>query len=129
MKKPAFVALISVIIVSAIILTISLTLIFTNLNASLSGLIVRQSQQARALAKTCSELALLQLANNFNNTASNAYNFTEGNCEFEILTINSNTRQINSIGELKNIFRKESLEISLVNDNIEISIWQELADF
>lgn len=129
MKKKGFVALISVIIISAIILTISISLMLTNLNVSLSGLIIRQSQQAKELANTCSQFALWQLAQNFDNSNSQTFNFSEGICQFEILTINNDSRRINSWAEVSNMIRKESVELSLINNNLSIISWQELADF
>ncbi len=129
MKKPGFVALISVIIISSIVLSIGIWMIFTNLNASLAGLTIRQSQQARALAKSCAESALLQLANDFNNINNNSLTYPEGFCDYNILVINANSKRINVSANVDNIIRKESLDLSLINNNLLISSWQELADF
>ena len=127
--KKGYIALISTIIVSAIVLSIGLSLIFVNLNASLSGLIVRQSDQARALAKTCSELALYELSQNYNYLESNTYTFYFGQCQYSVLSSGANGRLINSSGVINDIYRKEQVFLNQENSRLNIIYWQDVADF
>lgn len=126
--KKGYIALISTIIVSAIVLSIGLSLIFVNLNASLSGLIVRQSDQARALAKTCSELALYELSQNYNYLESNTYTLDFGQCQYSVLSSGANGRLINSSGVINDIYRKEQVFLNQENSRLNIIYWQDVAD-
>lgn len=127
--KKGYVALISTIIVSAIVLSIGMSLIFVNLNASLSGLIVRQSDQARFLAKTCSEFALYQLSQNYDYLESNNHLLDFGNCQYSVLNSGANGRLINSTGVVNDIHRKEQVFLNQKNSRLNIIYWQDVADF
>ncbi len=127
--KKGYVALISTIIVSAIVLSIGISLIFVNLNASLSGLIIRQSDQARSLAKTCSEIALYQLSQNYNYLESNNYALDFGDCNYTVVSSGANGRLINSTGILNDIHRKEQVFLNQQNEALNIIYWQDVADF
>ncbi len=127
--KKGFVALISVIIVGSIILSISIFMIFINLNASYSGLIIKNSDQARSLAQSCSEYALQKIKEEPNFIGSNTFSFLEGACYYEIFNNGDENRRINSQALVKNISRREVVIINQISPDINIESWQEVADF
>ena len=129
MKKNGFVALISVIIVSAIVLSISIFVVLSNLNVSLSAFLVSQSEQARNLAKTCSEKAIFEILENSNYNGVNSYNFSQGSCDYEVINLTFNRKQINSTGQFRSIFRKDIVVIEVIDNNLNIISWQDNIDF
>lgn len=127
--KQGFVALISVIVVGAIIVSIAVYMVFINLNASLSGVVVRESDQARSLAQSCSEYALQELVDNNNFLGGDSLSFVEGTCTYLVTENLSGNILVNSTGQVNNIIRKEQVIITSFNPKAEILSWQEVVDF
>ncbi|HOZ53093.1 MAG TPA: hypothetical protein PK142_00240 [bacterium] len=127
--KKGFVALISVVIVGAIILSIAVFMIYINLNSSQGGLIIKKSDQARMLAQTCSEYALQKINDENDFDGANNFLLLEGNCSYSVISGSGENRTINSWGQVENIIRKEKIIIDQINPEINIVSWQEVADF
>lgn len=127
--KKGFVALISVIIVGSIILSIAVFMIMINLNASQNSLVIKKSDQARALAGTCSELALQQIIDDNNFSGLVELSLLEGSCSYDVIVLAGENRTVNSSGQVGRIIRKEKIIIDQINPSINIVSWQEVADF
>ena len=127
--KKGFVALISVVIVGAIILSIAVFMIYINLNSSQGGLIIKKSDQSRMLAQTCSEYALQKINDENDFVGTNSFSLLEGDCSYTIISGGGENRTINSWGQVENMIRKEEVIINQINPEINIISWQEVADF
>jgi len=128
-NKPGFVVMISVLIVSVIVLSISVTIAFLNTGAGKNSLTLKNSDQARLLAETCSEQALLEISLDRNYLGNSNLNFLEGDCSYNVVSGAGENRTIESSGFSGNSVRKEKILINALNPDIIISSWQEIADF
>ena len=126
-NKPGFVALMSVMIVSAIVLSISVSIVFLNINSGKSSLDINDMDQARNLASSCSEKALLEIAS-ASGVTSETLNFPEGTCFYQIYNLGAEDRRVESRANVKNIVRREELLIDQINPEINIVYWQEVVD-
>jgi uncharacterized protein YpmB len=127
--KKGFVALISIIIVGAIILSITVFMVYINLNFLHNSFIIKNSDQARMLAQTCSEYALQKINDENDFVGTNNFLLLEGDCSYSVISDIGENRTIESWGQVKNTIRKEKIIIDQINPEINIVSWQEVADF
>jgi len=127
--KKGFVALISIIIVGAIILSITVFMVYINLNFLHNSFIIKNSDQARMLAQTCSEYALQKINDENDFVGTNNFSLLEGDCSYSVISDIGENRTIESWGQVKNTIRKEKIIIDQINPEINIVSWQEVADF
>lgn len=128
-KKPAFVVMISVLIVGSIVLSIALMIVFVNINANKNSLLIKDSDQARMLAGTCSEHALQEIALDSDVVGSTTLNLLEGDCTYNIIHGIGENRTIDSFSQNKKSLRRERVIIDALSPEINIVSWQEVADF
>lgn len=129
LKKSAFVAMMSVLIVSALVLSISVTIVFVNINAMKNSLLLKNSDQARMLANSCSEYALQEIALDHSFSGSDNLVLGEGECSYNVVIGVGERRTIESLGKTKNNTRREKIEVDLLSPSINIASRQEVANF
>lgn len=128
-KKEAFVLMISVLIVGAIVLSISLSVVFVNINAGKNSIDIRDLDQARMLTNSCSELALYELGQNPSAVGISVNNIGDDVCTYNIIQSTPTERIIQSEASYKNSTRKELVVVSSLSPEIVIESWREVADF
>ncbi|PKM91761.1 hypothetical protein CVU82_00960 [Candidatus Falkowbacteria bacterium HGW-Falkowbacteria-1] len=128
-KRSAFVAMISVLIVSVVVLSISVTIVFVNINAIKNSLSIRNSDQARMLAESCSEYALEEIVLDSDFSGGDSVVFDDGECSYNVIVGAGEERTIELLGQVKNSTRREKIEIDSLNPDINIVSWQEVASF
>ena len=69
-KQPGYITLLSVLIVGAVGVAISTSLVLLGLGNSLTGFALQQMYQAKALSDACAENALLEIRNSTSFTGS-----------------------------------------------------------
>jgi magnesium-transporting ATPase (P-type) len=124
--KKGFVLMISVLIISAIVLSISIMMVFVNINASRSRLDIRNSDQSRMLANACSEMALSEIALG-SGISSDTIIFEEGSCFYNISSVAGGTI-IRSQANFRDFVKREELLLSSTSP-IVIDYWQEVSGF
>ena len=127
--QSGFIVMVSVLIVGSVALSIALTIVFVNINAGKNILLIQDSDQARMMANTCSEIALQELVMDNNISGGDTLTFAEGNCVYNISHGSGETRIIESIGQVKNNVRREKININSLTPEINIISWQEVANF
>ena len=88
-KNPGFVALISVILVAAVVLIYALSLSHSNILSMQATTAKNLSTEVFHLANTCMEEALMRLRRDSSYTGS-VLNLTEGTCTISIVAVSDN---------------------------------------
>ena len=123
-----YVALITVLIISALGLAIAISLLLIGIGASQTSFVLEQSNQARSLANTCSEEALERIRRNSTYTGSTSLTLTYGNCSYTVIDLGGTDREIQSTGTVDTVVRKEQVFLDQVAP-VNITLWQDVADF
>ena len=123
-RKHGYVALLTVIILSAVATVIATSLLLLGLGHSRSALSENQTTQAKAAADGCTEEALRQIRLSSSYTASNvAINFTGSSCTYTVVA--GTTGSITATGTSGNNIRKVTIDLSARTPNIVFTKWQE----
>ena len=124
-NNQGYIALISVLIISAIVLAVAITLNLTSIDETKTGLLKEQSEQSFTLADACLEESYIRLKRDSNYTGGQL-NFEQGYCNINIVS-SGNRRTITVDSNINNIIRKIKAEIRILgNNNIVQDSWQEL---
>jgi hypothetical protein len=129
-NNKGYVALVTVLIVSAVGLAIATTLLLYAIGVSKSSITYDSSDQARAYADSCAEEAIVRLKRDISYTGNETLTFDYGSCEIRPVLGSGNTdRTVQTIGNVGNTYRKVEVQISVVNPQTQINIWEEVSDF
>ena len=126
--KAGFVTLISVLVVGAVGVAITLSIILLGLGSSRTSFAVEQSNQARALANACAEEALQQIRDSTPFTGTGNLSLGQGTCTYTVTSQGGQNRTITSSGTVGTILRKVKIIIDKITPNINVTSWQEVAD-
>jgi hypothetical protein len=121
-----FIALITVLIILAIVLVVGLGVSWLSFSEAQMELKKGQSLQSFYLANLCAENALMKLKENINYSGNETIEIEGGNCQ--ILPIEGKWT-IKTISNFQNQVKKIKIIVSQVNPKMIISSWQEVADF
>lgn len=124
-----YITLISVLVVGAVGVTITISLILLGLSSSRTSFAVEQSGQAKALANACAEEALQEIRDSTPYTGSDNLTLGQGNCTYTVTSQGGQDRTITATGTVDTIVRKVEIVIDKINPTIEVVSWQEVADF
>lgn len=129
-KKNAFISLISVLVISIAGTAIALTLLWLSTGSTKSRIAITGSSQAGELANLCAEVALNNLKRNINYSGNETISVTEGSCQIlSVLGSGNNNRTIQTSGTVGTYIRKVEVQIQEVSPQIQLTSWQEVADF
>ena len=127
--EQGYIALISVIIISALIILIASSANLISISESNMGLGERQSWEAFYLANACGEEALIKLKEDLKYKGNETFVFDNGSCEILGATGGGNrNRVIRASGSAYNMVRKIKIEINQVNPEMDIESWLEVTD-
>lgn len=124
-----FVALISVLIVSAVGVVISVSLLLLGLGSSRTGFALERSNQVKALVNACAEEALQKIKSSPSFSGSGNISLGGGTCSYTVTNLGGQNREITSSGSRDSVTRKVKITIDKINPKINITSWQEVADF
>ena len=125
-----FVALISILIISAVVLVISLGLLNRSYEETTMGFGEQESHRALALANLCAELALIKLESILNYAGSES--IIEGGESCDILPIEgvgNFNRTVKTRRTVSKYSKKVKIEITRISPELNIASWEEVADF
>jgi len=133
-NSAGFIALISVLIVGAIVLVISIGLSLRSVGETNVSLGEQESGRALALANLCAEQALMKLESVLNYAGGESVTVGSDTCD--ILTIGGSGNQdrtvkIQATSTTANgtYVRKVKVEVSQISPVMQISSWEGVADF
>lgn len=124
-----YIALMTVFIISLASMTIALFMITSGVDMTKTSLSVEQSARARAYANACVEIALETIRNDTTYSGTGNRTFLLGTCSFEVLNLGGETREVRGVGLSGDITRRTRAIITGLTGNINVSDWQEIADF
>lgn len=129
-NRNGYIALVSILIVSALTLLIATSGSLLSIGESNMGLQENQAWEAFYLTTACAEDALMKLKNDLNYSGNETLNFDNGKCTIEPLEgSGKKNRVIKVSGIIFNQTRKIKIEIGKINPDMEIKSWQQVADF
>lgn len=123
-----FITLVSVLVVSAVGLSIALSLLLLGLGSSRTSFALTQSIQARGLANACAEESLRKVKNSLSFSGTSTLFFSAGTCDYTVTNTGGQTRTITTSGTVGTIIRKVSILISQITPFIVVASWQEVAN-
>ncbi len=127
--KRGYIALITVLITAAIGLAIVVSLLLSGLGSSRTGISLEKSNQAKALANACAEEALQQIRDSVPFTGTGGLTLGQGSCSYTVTSSGGQNRTITSSGTVGTIIRRVKITIDKITPDINITFWQEVADF
>lgn len=125
--QSGYVALISVVIVGAIGITMTVGILLFGIGSSRNSFAVERSTQAWALANMCAEEALQQIRETSSFAGSGAVTSGNGACEYSVAHQGGEYRLITATGTVETFVRHVQLNITAINPQIIVNSWQEQA--
>lgn len=128
-SNSGYIALISVILISAIGVAVMVSVVATGVMASKTDSSLQQSAGARSLASSCAEEALQKILETGMTTGSGNLTIASGTCTYLITSTNGQNITINATGMLSTVVSKIKVVIATTTPAITLSSWEEVADF
>lgn len=128
-NQRGYITLLSVLFLVAIGGVVAGSLILLGLGSSRTSFALDQSNQAKALANACGEEALERIQESTPFSGSATINLGNGSCVYTVTKLTGQNRTIASSGTIGTILRKVSISIDKITPAINITFWQEVADF
>jgi hypothetical protein len=126
--KQGYLTLMTVLIVSAIGVAISVSLLTLGVGSSERTLTIQDLERARALASTCAEQALQELRRQTSFAGSTTTVLFGGNCSYTVVAGASESRTISAQGSAGNAIARLRVIGSVINPRITITYWQETSN-
>jgi len=125
-----YIALISVLIISAILMLIALSASHFGISQLTMALQKNQSSESYYLAMACAEEALMKLKEDLGYRGDETLNIDGASCNILRVEGRGNKdRIIKTRSNAHNQTKKIKIEINRVNPETKIKSWQEVADF
>jgi hypothetical protein len=128
-ERGGYITLVSVLVVGAVGLAITTSLLLLGIGTSRNSFANEQSYQAKALSNACAEEGLQQIRDSTPFTGSGSLTLGQGTCSYTVTSQGGSNRTVTSTGTVGTIIRKVKVIIININPTITISSWQEVADF
>ena len=129
-NQKGFIALIAILIIGAVVLTVSIGLSVRSLGETAMSLGVQESHKALALANLCGELALGKLQSILHYAGNESILVGSESCD--ILTIGGSgnfSRTVKTQSTVSRYVKKVKIEVSQISPVMQITSWEEVADF
>jgi len=124
-----YIALISILIICAIVLLITISAGILSISESDMGLGKNQASEAYYYANACAEDALQGIRDLTSYTGTDTLVFDNGSCGYTVTSQGGSNRTITASGVVGDITRRIQITINQINPLINISSWEEVAEF
>jgi hypothetical protein len=124
-----YMTLISMLVVGAIGTAITVSLLSLGLGASKTSFAIVQSNQAKAFANLCAEEVLQRIREESLLIDTDTLYLDGGSCSFVVTRQGAEMRTIQVSGFAGTVVRKVEIVIGAFYPTLQISSWQEVADF
>lgn len=128
-ESKGYIALITVLVVGAIGVAICVSLLLLGLGSSRTSFSLEQSNQTKALANACAEEALQQIRDSTPFEGTGNLTLGQGTCTYTVTKLTGQNRTITATGTVGTIVRKVKVIIDAISPSINVTSWQEVADF
>ncbi len=129
MKTRGFATLLAVLVVGVIGAAIAFSLLGRGASGARLILIRQSSVKARSLANACAEEALGQIRSLSSFVGSNTLILADGTCVYTVTSLAGENRIITASGQVGSIIRRVKIILDQINPSINVTSWQEVADF
>ena len=124
-EQGGYVALILVLIISAISLAIALSILLSGTDAQRSLLVSQQSVQARSLATACAEEAMQQMHDNNAFSGTNSLALATGTCSYTVTVGSGNNRSIDASATVSSATRRLKVQLTIQSSSMSVTSWQD----
>ena len=122
---PAYVTLLSILIVGAVALAISTMILILSLGNSLTVQTASQEESLDSIAETCAEEALFQISQNPSFSGTQSLNlFEEGSCTYTVILGVGETRTIQIEANFRDLVRRIHLELDQISPYVNVNVWE-----
>lgn len=129
-NQQGFIALISVLIIGAVVLVISIGLSLRSVGETNMALSEQESHRALALANLCAEQALMKLESVLNYAGNESIIVGSESCTIRPVTGSGNlNRTVETQSTVSGYTKKVRVVVSRISPTIQITSWGEIADF
>jgi hypothetical protein len=128
-SRRGYVALLSVIFISATGVMIMISVIAAGVNASRTDFATQQSGVARAMASSCAEEALQRILESGITSGTDSLTLASGTCSYTISSTGGQNITIRATGVKDAAMAKILVEVATTTPSIVLSSWQEVSDF
>jgi hypothetical protein len=127
--QSGYITLLTVLVVGAVGVAISTSLLLLGLANSRTSFALVQSKQAAALADDCAEEALQQMRFATSYTGTATLTLGTGTCNYTVTAQTGENRDIQANGTVGTIVRHVHVTVSQLTPTTVISLWQEVAHY
>lgn len=127
MLRRGYIALLSVIFISAIGVLIMLSVVASGVDASKTDLATQQTGESRAMASSCAEEALQMILETSTTSSSGNLTIASGTCTYLVSSVGG--LHVEATGFFDSTVSRVKVVISTTTPSIVLSSWQEVADF
>lgn len=124
-----YIALISILIISAILLLIAFSSGILGIYEANIGLGKSQESKVFYLASACAEEALQKIRDSSSFSGSGNLSFQEGSCSYEVEKLAEENRLVMASSTVQNATRKIKISLDQILPAINIVSWEQTADF
>jgi hypothetical protein len=128
-KRKGYITLVSVLIASAVALSVGVSLILWGTGFTKTSLSLKQSHQAKALADACAEEALQQIQDSGSFTGSATIPLGQGSCSYTVTDLGAQNRLLIASGTVGAAVRRIQISIDQVSPTVNVTSWQEVVSF
>ncbi len=128
-RPNGYIALITVLIIGAVGTAAAVSVILLGLGSSRTSFALEQSNQTKALANACAEEALQQIRDSVTFTGTGNLSLGQGTCTYTVTNDGAQNRTITASGTVGTMIRKVKITLDQINPTINLTSWQEVADF
>ncbi len=121
-----YVTLLSVIIVGAVAIAVTVSILLTGTITTQNSLMFIQSNQAQALSHACAEEGLQKIREQTYFSGTGGLTFGSGTCTYNVVNLGGTDRNIVTEGKVGDVVRREFVNITNINPTIDVVSWQEV---
>lgn len=129
MWQAGYITLVSTLVVGAVGIAITLSLILSGIGSSRTTFTIEQSNQARALSSACVEEALQQIRDLTSFIGTGNLTINGNTCTYTVTSQGLQNRTVTAFGTVGGNIRKVKVIINNINPTLQVVSWQEVADF
>ena len=129
-NQQGFIALISVLIIGAVVLVISIGLSLRSVGETDMSLGEQESHRALALANLCAEQALMKLESVLNYAGNESIIIGSESCTIRPVSWSGNlNRTVETQSTVSGYTKKVQAVVSRISPTMQVTSWQEVSDF
>jgi len=129
-RHKGFIALTSVLVLGAILLSITISTASRSISATSGGVSLHSKNRAEALSDACVEYALIELQRTLGYVGDESIAIGDESCDILTITGTGNTdRTIEAMSTVNGHTHRVQAVVSVVSPEVTITSWREVASF